>query len=508
MNDTHTLTPVSRRSLLRHLGAGAMGLTGALVGLPALASPAKAAWSSNFAPFASPAFVGHLRTDAITVEGQIPRALRGTLFRNGPARFARGQSHLSHWFDGDGMVQALRFEDGRASHQGRLVHTPKATQEAAAGHFLYGGFGSVVPHSQPVESPDVVNVANINLLAMQDGKKLYALWEGGSAIEIDPTTLTTLGAKTWSPETHRAPFSAHPRIAPDGTVWSFGYMAGSGSLLIYQIGANGILQRQTLLKVPQADMVHDFAITQNHLVFLLQPLHFQKPDTGSLPNLLAGMRWQDSAPLIACVVKQSDFSLQMMDLPNGGVFHLGNAWEEGGVIRLGYARYPDILSVMHNMRVDRVGGAGALGTSTWTEVELPLASGRAIQHPTELAHIEFPRWDQRRTSMPNQLTVMMQRSPSMNADVMGFNTLLALHGGKVQRHNYGDGWLAEEHLYVPHPTQASEHSGWIVGTAYHWPTEKTTVSVFEAGHVAQGPVAQLRLPYGLPLGLHGQFVPA
>ena len=35
---------------------------------------------------------------------------------------------------------------------------------------------------------------------------------------------------------------------------------------------------------------------------------------------------------------------------------------------------------------------------------------------------------------------------------------------------------------------------------------KTTLSVFQAHALAQGPLAQMRLPYGLPLGLHGQFV--
>jgi all-trans-8'-apo-beta-carotenal 15,15'-oxygenase len=32
--------------------------------------------------------------------------------------------------------------------------------------------------------------------------------------------------------------------------------------------------------------------------------------------------------------------------------------------------------------------------------------------------------------------------------------------------------------------------------------------VFDAGAVDAGPVASVTLPYGLPLGLHGQFVPA
>lgn len=45
-----------------------------------------------------------------------------------------------------------------------------------------------------------------------------------------------------------------------------------------------------------------------------------------------------------------------------------------------------------------------------------------------------------------------------------------------------------------------------LGTALHRASGRTTLSVFEAAALADGPVAQLALPYGLPLGLHGQFV--
>jgi len=61
---------------------------------------------------------------------------------------------------------------------------------------------------------------------------------------------------------------------------------------------------------------------------------------------------------------------------------------------------------------------------------------------------------------------------------------------------------------VPASPTAPEGKGWVLGTAYHWPTERTTLSVFDAQAVNAGPVASVALPYGLPLGLHGQFVSA
>jgi carotenoid cleavage dioxygenase-like enzyme len=44
-------------------------------------------------------------------------------------------------------------------------------------------------------------------------KRLFALWEGGSAYEINPKTLATIGIQSWSPQTKGLPFGAHYRQA-------------------------------------------------------------------------------------------------------------------------------------------------------------------------------------------------------------------------------------------------------------------------------------------------------
>jgi carotenoid cleavage dioxygenase-like enzyme len=500
-----TNTSWNRRQWLGALAA--LGL-GSLTNPRAHAATAETAWHSSYAPFDAPAFKGRLQTERLPVQGQLPAELRGTLYRNGPARFGRGSSRLTHWFDGDGMLQALRIDNGQVSHHGRMLVTPKSTQEAAAGRFLYGGFGSSVANPLPVTQADAINPANINLLHMDQGRQLYALWEAGSALQVSPDTLESQGLKVWSPETAGAPFSAHPRTAPDGTVWNFGYLPGTGKLLIYQIAPNGQLQRQTVLNVPNANMVHDFAITERHLIFLLQPLKFERP-AAPLPHLLAGMAWNAQAPMLACVVAMTDWRTVLIELPNSGVFHLGNAHERGDQIHLAYVHHHDILSTVRSFDVSPGSPHPKEIGTVWTELDLHLKSRRAVVRRSDLTQVEFPRFDPRRVGLNQQLTVMLQRGQALaGSPVFGFNTVLTHDGEHTQRHDYGPGWLAEEHIYVPHPTLTQEKAGWVLGTAYHWPTEKTTLSVFNAGQLSAGPVAQVPLPYGLPLGLHGQFVPA
>jgi carotenoid cleavage dioxygenase-like enzyme len=45
------------------------------------------------------------------ISGAIPKGLRGSFYRNGPARFDRGGQRVGHWCDGDGAILAVHFTE-------------------------------------------------------------------------------------------------------------------------------------------------------------------------------------------------------------------------------------------------------------------------------------------------------------------------------------------------------------------------------------------------------------
>ncbi len=45
------------------------------------------------------------------LSGKIPSGLRGSLYRNGPGRLARGGHRVGHWFDGDGAILGVHFSE-------------------------------------------------------------------------------------------------------------------------------------------------------------------------------------------------------------------------------------------------------------------------------------------------------------------------------------------------------------------------------------------------------------
>ncbi len=439
----------------------------------------------------------------LAMRGRIPPALHGSFYRNGPARHALGGERYHHWFDGDGMLQQYRLGPQGVVHQGRFVRTDKYLADTAAGHPVRAAFGTNPPHAEPVRSADAINVANTSVVA--HGGELLALWEGGSATRVDAQTLETRGLKTWTPDHAGMPFSAHPRIGRDGSLWNFGVSSAQGLLSIYHVSPDGRDVRTASLPVPDIAMVHDFAVTERHLVFLLPPLVFDVERLRAGQTFLASHVWQPALGMRVLVLPKDRLDApRWFQLPAGFVFHIGNAWEERGVIQLDYIRSPDAWWATQGLQDLMRGQYQSAEHTAMALVTLDLPSGQARQEL--LPHVaEFPRVDPRFVGQRTRQVLVSERvaaGPRPGYDAV---TRVDLASGHTDRFRYGTEVLAEEHLFVPR-AGAPEGHGWVLGTALDLQRRAMLLSVFDAQHLADGPVAQGVLPRVMPLGLHGIFV--
>ena len=131
----------------------------------------------------------------LEVEGTLPAELEGTLYRIGPARHDVYGERYRHWFDGDGMVHALRLSGGKAEYRNRFVATDKKRDEDAAQRRLYLGFGTPPAGGPLARMRHVLPKSAANTNIVFHAGKLLALWEAGRPWRVDPVTLETIGAK-------------------------------------------------------------------------------------------------------------------------------------------------------------------------------------------------------------------------------------------------------------------------------------------------------------------------
>ena len=447
------------------------------------------------------------------LDGRLPSRLEGTLFRNGPARHEIGEFRYRHWFDGDGMVQAWRIGDGKVVHHARMVRTSKYNAERAAGRALYPAFGTAAPSSCPVPNPDAINSANISVLPLPG--ELWALWEGGSPWRLDPDSLDTLGPQTFSPETRGAPFSAHPRVDADGTIWNFGYASFAEMLVLWQLDPSGSLKQATAFPVDPMTMPHDFVVTKRHLVLLLPPLDFDPDSDGSL-SFLDRHVWRPDRPTRVLAVDKDDLDSRIwLELPSEWAFHFGNAWEdESGVIRFDGARSsgPDLM--YGSMRGIMKGDLRDPDEPTARHVLYRIdtrnrTASQELLGPPEFA-TEFPAVDPRRNTLRHQWVTVLgadERNDAQRSLHDGLDTVARLNTdtGEIRKFRYPEFLIPEEHVFAPDPSGADESKGWLIGTALNWKDRSTVLNIFDASMVEAGPVATATIPEPMPLGLHGRF---
>jgi all-trans-8'-apo-beta-carotenal 15,15'-oxygenase len=61
-------------------------------------------------------------------------------------------------------------------------------------------------------------------------------------------------------------------------------------------------------------------------------------------------------------------------------------------------------------------------------------------------------------------------------------------------------------VFVPTPGAAEENAGYLLQMVFDAQRGTSGLAIFDARHVARGPLARLHLRDIVPYGLHGQFV--
>jgi all-trans-8'-apo-beta-carotenal 15,15'-oxygenase len=486
---------MNRRALIQSVLASAVA--GSLPGLLRAQSPDS--WLSGWKTFGREA-VG---PTAASLEGRWPSSLTGTLYRNGPGWFERAGMRYEHWFDGDGLMRAWKIAGGKVTHTARMVATSKFQQEQQAGKFQVGAAGTYIPNAVPARNNDDFNTANTAVIRI--GDRVFALWEGGSAYEVDPLTLETRGAKTWREDLVAVPFSAHPLPERDGSTWNFGSLAffGGSGLVIWNIGADGQLARFQMLKSSEPGYLHAFAMTRRHLVFMLIPFTMPAADGAFFARLKFSTQ---SACRIAVVPKDALDSPRWFEADFAMAYHFGDAFEQGNEIVMRTARHLDADEARSPMMAAMRGERGdSLSRTDLASLRLNLDTGGARWESHGFGGIEFPTYDSRTPF--DQPARLYAPCTVGTADAPYFNAVASLdtETGRMKSWRYGARIYSEEHRFVPKPGSRRAGEGWLLGTLLDYEHGRSGLSLLDAEHVDRGPLAMAWVPYTTPLGFHGWF---
>jgi carotenoid cleavage dioxygenase len=448
----------------------------------------------NFAPW-------RLEGDApeLEVVGRLPPELEGTFYRNGP-NAAYEPMNRYHWFDGDGMIHAITLRDGRASYRNRWVKSAGLAEERAAGRAT---FPSLLDMS-PTEAPRLKNTANTNIV--WHAGKLLALMEAALPTQLVPCTLETIGEWDFGGTLGTA-MTAHPKMDPEtGEMLFFGYAPFPPYLTYHVADRTGALVRSEPIDLAWPSMIHDFAVTRDHVVFILCPLVFSFENVAERGGVFS---WEPERGTRLGVMPRSGGSadVRWFETDASYVFHPLNAYDEDGRVVVDVARYGR-LDFMSPKATRDPGWAGdsMARLHRWT---IDLARGGVRSTPLDDVSCEFPRADERRLGRKHRYGYVAVE-PAPTSSMPGWSAIRRydLERGTSETRSFGTGSGVGEPLFVPRSASSAEDDGWVLVLVYDGTRNASDFHVLDARDVTGEPVAIVRLPHRVPYGFHGNWVPA
>ena len=446
------------------------------------------------------------------LEGDIPKDLKGTFYRNGPGRQKIGEMPYGHWFDGDGMLCSFSFSDGEARFRNRYVRTPKYIQETAAQKILYRGFGTQIPGGLTKNLFKMpANPANTN--AIFHGGHLLALNEGGKPWKLEPGSLETVGEFTYQGELDPSMvFSAHGKIHNrTGDYINFGAgISGFGlggprpCLNMYRINSDGLLFRKGQIPLETFPFCHDFALSDRYAIFFLGSIVF-----GNMLPVIIGTRtisdqviFNKSVPMQVVVIDLETFKeVKQFETDPGAIIHFGNAFEVkdeiiiDGMYQNNFEANETLTNVFNTD--NRFGGG------TYMRYFLNMCSGELRTEQVTDTESEFPSFNTKYSGRKNNVTYTACSVD--NGANSFFNAISRVtHDGETTLVCLPPGYYGSEPLFAPSEGAKFEDDGYLLEVVYNGFDHTSELQIYRADDITER-VCKAKLKHHLPHQFHGFF---
>ena len=447
--------------------------------------------------------------DGLKVIGEIPKDLHGVFIRN-----AHNQVHeplgIYHPFDGDGMLAAIHFEDGKASFRNRFVRTTGFLAEQAAGKSLWPGI---------LEPDKAARRGWGNLGTMKDnagtdvishgGKLLACMGSGSEAWRIDTRTLETLGADPdWS------------RFVKDGVGPHFKVDTVTGDMMFFNfpehwpymhygvIDRNNKLVHFTPIELPGPRWPHDMGITRNYSIVHDLPLYF---DPEAMKHGQHKLTFNRDLPARFGVIPRFGEAkdVRWFEGTPCYILHLTNCYEDGDEVVMDGCIMPDYKTLPLGESADVYKRITANldkhnNKTLMHRWRFNLKTGQTHEEYLDDEVTEFPVCSNDFVAQPYRYSYNVLYVPGhwLFAGLKRYDLLT----GATQRFEYGPGRFGSEPQVARRPNAKAEDDGYVISMVSDMNEDHSEVLIFDAANIAAGPLATVVLPERFTVGTHACWV--
>lgn len=448
-------------------------------------------------------------TDSLQVIGEIPKDLHGVYVRN-----THNQVHepmgTYHPFDGDGMLHAAYFHNGRMGYRNRFVHTTGFLAEQAEGKSLWPGL--LEPHLATRRGWGAIGAMKDNAgtdVICHAGKLLAVMSQGSEAWRLDPVTLENLGVDDeWA------------KLVKDGVAGEFKVDLKTGHMMFQNYPETppymnyGVVDKDNNLvhyepiELPGARWPHDMGMTEHYSILHDLPFFF---DPESLKEGRRRLKFhKDIASRFGIIPrfgKSSD--VRWFEATPCYILHLANCYEDGDEVVMDgcISLDPSMPAVgdAEDMHAKILRHLDKHNTQTrmhrW---RFNLRTGETKEELLDEEVTEFPvcRNDYKGYKYRYAYASLFKKGDWLMEGIKKFD----LETGTTTRYEYGEGRYGGEVHIAKRIGSTAEDDAYLITFVQDMKLDQSECVVFNAQDITAGPIARIILPERITTGTHACWV--
>jgi carotenoid cleavage dioxygenase-like enzyme len=452
--------------------------------------------------------------ERLPTQGQIPLCLRGSLFRNGPAKFEVGKEKYRHWFDGLAMLHKFTFNEGQVSYINRFLQSETYCKTLKTGKICVAEFATTPsrPFWQNISSmlsSDLSDNANINITQIAD--RFFAITATPYPVEFDPNTLKTLGKFDYKDNLPCSMTTGHPYndFARQELVNFTTHFSRISTYNFYRIPF-GQMKRSLIASIPvnEPAYIHSFALTENYIILpesplLTNPLELISEQLRGKP-FIDSLSWQPERGAKFLVLRREDGEF-VRSYETDAFFALNqiNAFENKDEIILDIVAYN--RSILDEYYLDFLKGSGRfkLSNSELRRYSISLNKSRVECEVISDQIIEFPRINPLYYQSPNyRFVYAISRRQDRPYDF--FNQLIKID---ILRQTtkiwFEENCYPSEPVFVATPKAQGEDEGVIFSIVLDVKKGNSFLLILDSCSFSE--IGRAEIPHHIPFGTHGQY---
>ncbi|MBL8649938.1 carotenoid oxygenase family protein [Sphingopyxis granuli] len=435
--------------------------------------------------------------------GAIPADLDGVYVRNGHNPLFQPRSGRYHWFDGDSMLHAIHFENGRATFRNRMVMTAGLIRELEAGEGLFPGLRDGFEAEEGLKNNSGTDVV------LHNGEFKTMFSRCGVPYRINPITLETLGPDTFGGKWHKG-ISAHSKVDErTGELMFFNYSFNTMPYMEYGVvSADGELLCSTEIELPGPRLPHDCWITENYTILHDMPLFW---DPEALARGRKKLVLDRSMKTRFGVIPRhgSNKDIRWFEFEPTYMLHTGNAWEQGDeIVAYGFPQLtpiPDVPAGTASVKTQNYFLTFQTSQPRMAEFRMNLKTGECSERMICTENVEMPGMNYRYLGIRNRYlyNTYTAEVPYFVMEGVQKYDLEAL--AEVDSYRLPKGKYMGQPVFAPRPDAKAEDDGYLIAFVHDVEGTRSEVYIWDGAAIGDGPVCRIQLPVRVPGGSHAYW---